>query len=184
MHIDLIVSVPHTGTNTVLKQAEGAVITLDTLFKSKILQRRDLGGSWESGLIDGQNVVWGHFTQNHIQFIQALALGATVYVPLRDPLAVILSCDNRGQDLDANLEAWELFATQFYPLKLAETNYVPVDLMDIEAENSKGNYPLKIAYRERFMRTLSPYIKKLQPFESLLRPILERFGYKQLMWWS
>ena len=184
MHIDLIVSVPHTGTNTVLKQAEGAVITLDTLFKSRSLQRRSLGKSWEAGLIEGNNVVWGHFTQNHIQFIQALSLSADVFVPLRDPLASVLSCVNRGQAVGPHIEAWEIFAERFYPLKLVKTNYVPVDLMGIAAENSKGEYPLKVAYKEEDLDALFPYISRLQPLEYLLRPILEQFGYNQLMWWS
>jgi hypothetical protein len=52
--------------------------------------------------------------------------------------------------------------------------------------NTSGDYPLKDAYRAGDLAGLSELcgLEHLIESEDLLRPFLERRGYRDLLWWS
>ena len=92
---------------------------------------------------------------------------------------------------------WEIWAKQMVGLN---SLHVPLDLgvsdvvyngikfKDIGVYRTQGNYPLKQAYYNKDLLAISQELmdslEALMKMEPILRPPLEKLGYKDLMWWS
>jgi hypothetical protein len=169
---------------------------------------------FDSGLRpESCNLVWGHFHEKEKALLFGLATAWPAVVPVRDPLLSLCSRRARQpseDDLGRMFEAWRLWVA----FDDWEPAYVPVDLPNhnalvaaamlfatpmvpsqIEAQetreplNSQGAYPLRNAYdagdREVVRVGLGPAVyTRLRNMEGELRPILERVGYRDLMWWT
>ena len=188
MHIKLIASVPHTGTQTLVSLSEGTVLEIGVLFKSKTMLAREVSpGAFERGLCFTGNVLWGHFIPQHMKFIQVLAIQSEFYIPLRDPLASLCTTIHNDQSHGPiHLESWRLLAECIYPVQaLYNPTFIPMT-DDLPVVNSKGDYYLKQAYEAQDKAVLGrlPEWTELCHMEPLLRPMLEEYGYKDLLWWS
>ncbi len=183
-----IISVPHTGTNSVIE-----------LFKNKGYNEIPLR---EVRNLDKTktNLISGHIERRNVQFIKDLKdinNISQVIVPMRDPLLSLLSAYHRKEGMGDMLTSWDLWIEHVHILN---PFYVPVDLdvsslvyRDIKFEDIglygyRGEYGLKRAYYDRnleaIVRKLRGNIKSLQDKEFVFRPILEKLGYKNLLWWS
>ena len=216
MHLALLATVPHTGTNWLLEflrpHFEHVVQTTE-LVKTESYQR-DASGVVLGLSMRGHDLVWGHVREREKQLMFALAAaGVPVIVPVRDPLLALCSTRNHFPAGDGDswfFEAWKLWAA----MDDWGPTYVPIDRMDgsdldevlvalhasddvesIEAQlvsppvNSQGDYPLRIHYDARNKHALrgalgAPLWERLLTMEPLLRPILERLGYRDLLWWT
>ena len=190
VHINLVASVPHTGTNTLVSILDGQKIELGVFMKYRSLLRREVHpGNIERGLVD-KNIVWGHISPETIKFIQVLALSSDLYVPIRDPLAGLCSSCNRDEKNFPNivydrLISWGLLFNYIYKNKELSPIFVKIEDQAIQ-KHSGGDYPLKSAYlsgdKKKFENL--PGWHMLKSMESEMRPMFEEFGYKNLMWWS
>ncbi len=183
-----IISVPHTGTNSVME-----------LFKNKgynEIPLREVRNLDETKT----NLIYGHIEKRNVQFIKDLKYINNIsqfIVPMRDPLLSLLSAYNRKEGMGDMLTSWDLWIEYVHILN---PFYVPVDLdvsslvyRDIKFEDIglygyRGEYGLKRAYYDRnleaIVRKLCGNIKSLKDKEFVFRPILEKLGYKNLLWWS
>ncbi len=159
------------------------------------------------------NLVWGHFRTKEKALLFGLATAWPAVVPVRDPLLVFCSHRNRGladEGYEQIFVAWRLFAAfdDWQPsyvtvdrpdalgLSLAaEKLKLPVTSDDIRnqmnrpAVNAQGTYPLREQYEagdwKAVRKGVGPGVyDRLRYMEDLLRPILEKLGYHDLMWWT
>ena len=86
MHCILIPTVPKTGTNFLMeffRSFAGHVVALEAVCKNSMRFQHNTPGL----VPDRTNLVWGHITEERIDFIKVLAQWWKPIVPLRDPLA-------------------------------------------------------------------------------------------------
>ena len=192
-----IVSVPHTGTHSVIE-----------LFRNKGYNEIGLNKFAEGAIKLNEtkiNLVYGHMYEVNIQTIKNLNKISQIIVPIRDPLLSLISNYERRKPQNTDkkiaktkkrqLLCWILWANEIFKLN---PFHVPVDLdvshlkygdvyfKNIGIYNTKGNYPLKQAYRngDLFYIKSKLDLRDLVKMEYLLRPPLEQLGYKDLLWWK
>ncbi len=229
MKIIFCPTIPHTGTWFLVDFLKEMVevenfIQLQALRKNETFLRDPVSG--QAGLVHGVvNLLQGHFTPQHAQLIMAFAAQCPTIIPLRDPLAALVTRQHRHPELShvhivngfvELASKIDLHRDSFNPL------YVPWDMFhatddrvmaltdivehaglsyDKNAEtigdwaaswpiaehNSQGVYPLKRAYKDgdwpALRAELAPEIQVLQQAEHIIRPMLERVGYRNLLWW-
>jgi hypothetical protein len=226
MHVILLPTVPHTGTHFMVEFFKQFQIVQNTveLVQLRKNEYKFAGNPYGfAGLYpDRTNLVYGHVYERELPTLLSLARWWKPIVPLRDPLAGLVTRQNRHPDQTHThiVNAWLRLVEVVDEL---EPEYVPLDLL-IKPEdrrdamirvvekaklgcgawhtqaltwasqwpqnkhNSKGNYPLKEAYRagdiEALEGVLGHELTQLRLAEPVLRPFLEKQGYKDLLWWS
>lgn len=106
-----------------------------------------------------------------------------------------IKASNRG--MRRQLLSWELWAKHIYninpfhvPLDLGVSDlvYRDVNFKNIGIHNSKGDYELKRAYYDKDLlyiaSELNDNLGSLIKMEPILRPPLEKLGYRNLLWWN
>ncbi len=106
-----------------------------------------------------------------------------------------ISTLNKG--MGRQLSSWGLWANEIFkmnpfhvPLDLGVNHlrYGDIYFKDIGIHNTKGDYPLKQAYYDRDLSyiksKLNDNLEALISMEPILRPPLEKLGYKDLLWWG
>jgi hypothetical protein len=165
---------------------------------------------------DKVNVIHGHIIPDNMDILEELNHLSRIIVTVRDPLAALISCKirdqtkkNRSEDIDPSetsvymeqcLKEWKLFATEIPKFK---PYYVPVDLdltgykyrnidfglmMKYNPVSSRGDYNLKVAYKNKELDKVKDELKqdydKLIELRPVLQPVLEEIGYKDLLWFK
>lgn len=220
-----LASVPHTGTQftrAFLNEALGEVneITTSALIGSRDQRyRREGSGDTlaETAGLDPQrtNLVYGHLVRDHMPTLLALAAHVPTVVPVRDPLASVISREVRNtheRPHETQFAAWQEFPKMMawkpamvcidrpslrFLLEMAAqvvNPQYPIAVAERWRENwprynESAPHPLKEAYaagdRRAVERGLGPQVwRMLRGLEDELRPVLESFGYRALLWWS
>lgn len=145
---------------------------------------------------DKADVVHVHLRQTQWLWaaIKAFALGHRTVIPMRDPLLSVIKGLHIGDIYpQRRVQAFEDVVKLD---RLTDVEFVPVDLpgkrvnwiKEWGPENSAGNYPLKQAYCRGDTSDITSDISGVWDFlckrEDKLRPLLERIGYRDLLWWS
>lgn len=121
--------------------------------------------------------------------------------PLRDPGLALCTWLDGGLGRRHILERLSLWECVVAFDEACEIEYMPVDLpghreaalqalnLGIETNwlpvNSQPNYMIRRQYIEGDVSRINPlYWKKLKELAPLLRPLLERHGYQDLLWWE
>jgi len=136
--IAFIASAPHTGTWFLIEFLRSLpevsnFVELPVLRKSKTCVRREVSpGAWEMGLVgQGINLVHSHFQEEDMALIRMMGLSNPTIIPIRDPLASILTRHNRypKQRHTHMIGHWERMAGSFIKFKDEfQATFVPVDL--------------------------------------------------------
>lgn len=160
--------------------------------------------------IDKINILQTHITipfsaEKHM----LMAILPTV-IPLLDPLHSLISAQNRKENLDDLLSAWLTLPFIFNRIiKIKRPVVIPVDLSPTVFQfeklldflpyvqkidswptryNNAEDYEAKTAYYngdvKKLRELLGHYWEDLCATESVLRPFLELFRYKNLLWWD
>lgn len=191
----LVASVPHTGTNTmlcVLEREYPHVVHLPSIMKGKYPLFDPTSG--RPGLHpEIPNLVWGHFNEENMPYLHHFSHYFPIFVPLRDPLASLISRWQRKVPIDHlvnTIHAWGYLAIfadthkniQFYPIE----DFTAA--RGAKVMNTIGDYDLKWRVIKRdyaYIRSVLPkdIINALENLEGRLRPLLESHGYRDLLWW-
>lgn len=183
-----VTSIPSTGTNFLLSLL-GPHESIHELPKK--IKRGEKHHS----------VVFTHLHQTYNHIILEYAQKYRTIVPLRDPLAAATTWASRysmgWQEAKNRFLSWHQLAQLD---KKANIEYLPVDLprrdealaklgLSLETDwhpvNQSPPHPLKAQYRAGRIPDLpEKYLFALQDVEESIRPLLEREGYKDLLWWS
>ncbi len=99
--------------------------------------------------------------------------------------------------MPSQLFMWKLWAEEidklnpfyvFMDLEGRNSKYRDIDFTCMNNYNYAGNHPLRQAYNNRDLHCIATYLKDnlkaLMNMESILRPPLEKLGYKNLLWWK
>lgn len=161
---------------------------------------------------DKTNIIHGHIIPETLEILQELSEIKRLIVTVRDPLAALISCKVRdlsktGREdvgeitvwMEQCLTEWELLATEIDKL---DPFYVPIDLdltgytyfginfssLNGVVASSRGNYKLKKFYQDGKLETIKYYLgegyDRLIELRPVLQPVLEKIGYKDLLWWT
>jgi len=92
---------------------------------------------------------------------------------------------------------WELWSKEidklnpfyvFMDLGGRNSKYQDIDFTHMGNHNYAGGHPLRQAYDNRDLHYIAVYLRDnlgaLIGMEPILRPPLEKLGYKNLMWWD
>lgn len=187
-------SVMSTGTNFLLALLGGEAWNLFEILDGKLINgKRPDVATIHLRHKDWQESDWMWPT------IKAFAMGHRTIAPLRDPALSLITAVHSGKydpmlRLAGFRDLVELDA-------LAGVEFLPVDLPGVREEvlaqilpgvvsswrpaNSLGDYPLKRRYLAGDADALPSRLWfELRAAESRLRPLLERVGYRGLLWWS
>lgn len=157
------------------------------------------------------NYICGHIDHSNIDLIKDISKHTRIITTCRDPLLTLIGIKRRNKPPLQNIEyekhkhlhnrmahtlvCWELWATEFYeldpfiiPLDInSNIKYDIFDFSKMKVENSRGDYPLKQAYYDKNLDYIKNEIGEefnaLVGLGNTLRPVLEKIGYKDLLWW-
>ena len=202
--IIIISSVWHTGTMSLInlfkKEKPGyKFINKDfSIFKHESQRRR-----WFRK--PGKYIIFGHIHPNSVDFIRGLSEISTLIIPMRDPLLSLISnykrdnhrpktLKNYNIGLFDQLETWVKYIfnlNSFHvpvDLDISKLEYNGVAFSKIGVYNSFGNSLLNEAYiskdKEYIISKLGDCYSALCDMENILRPSLEKLGYRNLLWWK
>ena len=138
MHVVLLTTVPGTGTNFMRAFFGGVksvkhTVELTALRKNKhLLQSNDAGLMPEYG-----NLAVGHMEERNIPLIKVLAQWWKPIVPVRDPLASLISRKQHSpdQNLSDHMNYWSRLIGHVEPF---EPHYVPLDLLPTQPQRMKA----------------------------------------------
>lgn len=160
------------------------------------------------------NVVHGHIEEDTIECIKELAKFTKLIVPCRDPLLTLLTTkvrnDKKPLPSDNNFDkyknlptrfaqqliSWELWAKEVIPTDpfilpvdiTTDLKFKDIDFSKIPVVGSYGSYPLKKAYYDGNLEIIKNELGEvydiLQNMKPLLKPVLGKIGYKDLLWWK
>ena len=139
MHVIFLVTVPHTGTHFMRNMfrdmpARPWMVEIRQVHTAKCGLH-----SLRSGVIGFDprrlNLLTGHFHDQLLDTIEAVAEHWTPIVPLRDPLAAMITA-MPSADIGRLLGNWAYLVQKFD--KLSTPHYVPLDLMRTNQERREG----------------------------------------------
>ncbi len=108
------------------------------------------------------------------------------FAPHYIPLDLLRTPEERGEALADVLEATQVSMTDAMSRQLN----LWANTWPQYQYNSRGTYPLKVAYYNRDMKYIEKHgnmaneLMTLRGAESVLRPLLFKQGYRDLMWWT
>ncbi len=137
----MLASVPHTGTFFVehfLRNHKDVAHTvgIGPVLKSQTLLKRRIGPkAWEEGLEPGYTTcMQAHLTEANWKVIQTFALFNPLVIPMRDPLAALLStvARNPGNDPMVQVRAFIRLVTDILSMQHVYCPYfIPVDRLSV-----------------------------------------------------
>lgn len=172
VHPKILISVPHTGTNS-LKKIFGKgrkPVPLPCFVGKDVPQRPGL-------------LYYGHSYKEHLPLVDQLR-GVRMVSPLRDPVKSLLTCLHRTNggpiEVSRHFDHWELFVWEYQKFN---PKIIPVEQV-AERENSRGEYPLKASYRNGEYNVVRDIIGgSLHRLQALV-PFLKNNGYPILPWYA
>jgi len=165
----ILISIPHTGTNSLKKILGGEAVPLPCWVGKTLPQ-------------EPNSLYYGHSYKEHLPLIEQLS-GVRMYSPMRDPVKSILTSIHHARhnaNVGRQVSHWELFVERFLKFK---PRIIPVENMDVK-ENSRGNYPLKAAYESEDYDSIKAIVKPYLDRLLRLKPFLQSVGYERLPWYS
>lgn len=132
MHVINLVTVPHTGTNFMKAFFDDLQVTNHIVEVAAAVKNPNFLQSPVSGIVgfrpDRVNLAYGHVYERNMPMIHALCEYWKPIVPVRDPLAQLISRKERKaeENLQRQVETW---CRLFHDLAQYEPHYVPLDLL-------------------------------------------------------
>lgn len=182
-------SVPSTGTNFLLGILGGEAWDLFETLRGKTIN----GKPPDVAILHLPTAAWLW------EKVETFALTHRTIIPLRDPLLSVATALRVGQrDPMLNILGFEDIVTLD---ALTEVEFLPVDLPGVREAAlesiapgvvtnwlpvlSQGDYPLKREIAAGNVSSIPAGLwRALCSREARLRPLLERVGYRNLLWWS
>jgi hypothetical protein len=101
----------------------------------------------------------------------------------------IVSITHQVISLRTLVERLDELSPLYVPVDLdQDLHYNSIDLSNLGVYASYGDYPLKTAYHNNDLKFIRENLREnydaLKCQETLLRPLLEKIGYKDLLWWD
>src|SRR3990167_1200170 len=143
MHVIFLVTVPHTGTHF-MRNLFRDMPARPWMVEIRQVHTAKCGlHSLRSGVIGFDprrlNLLTGHFHDQLLDTIEAVAEHWTPIVPLRDPLAAMITAMPRP-DTERTLRNWAYLVQRLDKMAAATrpVHYVPLDLMHTNQERREG----------------------------------------------
>lgn len=187
-------SVMSTGTNFLLGLLGGEAWHLLEILDGKLIN----GRRPDIATIHLRHKDWQE-SEFILPTVKAFAMGHRTIIPMRDPaLSVITALQSQKYDpmlrlfgFDDVHELTTLTQVEFLPVDLpgirdqALQAILPGAKTDWKPTNSLGDYRLKLMYQNDIASAIPQELwEALRRREGRLRPMLERIGYRDLLWWS
>lgn len=226
MHVILLPTVPHTGTEFMVNFLQELPLVQNVVELRQLRKNPQLLAGGERGLPglypDRGNLAYGHIYEKELPTILSLAQWWKPVVPLRDPLLSLLTRQNRHPD-QSHIHIVASWLRLVDIVDECDPCYISLDLLNTEEKrkdalekvvfacgggygawfdvvnnwarnwpkykhNSKGIYALKEEYLHGDMTNIEQELKQelvhLRHAEPILRPFLEKQGYRDLLWWN